>query len=179
MKINRLSRYYYLKFIRLKGDPKSLAAGTAIGVFVGLTPTIPLQSAVILALTIATRTSLIAAMTAGWIVCTPLTYVPIYYLSLVIGNSVTPYELNWDRIKEVLNLLLSHPGFQTSIKALADLGIEAITVMVVGGCILALPFTIASYYLTLSLFVKVRKKRQEKRIALQSKCHVTSQMSTK
>jgi uncharacterized protein (DUF2062 family) len=81
MNIKRLGRYYFLKFIRLKGDPKSLAAGTAIGVLIGLTPTIPLQSAFILALTLVTRTSVVAAMTAGWIICTPLTYVPIYYLS--------------------------------------------------------------------------------------------------
>ena len=44
MKLNRLGKYYYLKFIRLKGDPRSLALGTAIGVFVGLTPTIPLHT---------------------------------------------------------------------------------------------------------------------------------------
>ncbi len=164
MKLSRLSKYYYLKFIRLKGDPKSLAAGTAIGVFVGLTPTIPLHTVAIIALTVVTRTSFIAAYTASWLVCNPLTYVPIYYLSLVIGNAVTPYDLNWERIKEVLNLLLSHPGIGPSITAVANLGFEAITVMVVGGCILAVPFTVASYYFSHTLFVKIRKKRQEKHI---------------
>lgn len=164
MKLSRLSKYYYLKFIRLKGDPKSLAAGTAIGVFVGLTPTIPLHTVAIIALTVVTRTSFIAAYTASWLVCNPLTYVPIYYFSLVIGNAVTPYDLNWERIKEVLNLLLSHPGIGPSITAVANLGFEAITVMVVGGCILAIPFTIASYYFSFALFVKIRKKRQEKHI---------------
>jgi uncharacterized protein len=164
MKLTRLSKYYYLKFIRLKGDPRSLAAGTAIGVFIGLTPTIPLHTAAILVLTFATRTSFIAAITASWLVCNPLTYMPIYYLSLVIGNAVTPYDFNWDKIREVLNLLLSHPGIGPSITALVNLGLEAITVLVVGGCIFAIPFTIASYYFSFSLFVKIRKKRQEKHI---------------
>ncbi len=162
MNITRSSRYYYLKFIRLQGDPKFLAAGTAIGVFIGLTPTIPLQSVAILVLTLATRTSLIAAMTAGWLVCTPLTYVPIYYFSLVIGNAVTPYNINWERIQTVLNLLLSDPGLQSSIRALVELGSEAILVMLIGGSILALPFAIASYYLAFSLFATRQKKKAEK-----------------
>ena len=164
MKLNRLSKYYYLKFLRLKGDPKSLAAGTAIGVFIGLTPTMPLHTIAIIALTVVTRTSLIAAMTISWIVCNPLTYAPIYYFSLVIGNAVTPYTLNWEKIKAVLNLLLSHPGLGPSLQAVANLGLEAIVVMVVGGCILAIPFTLISYYLSLSLFVKIQKKRREKHI---------------
>jgi hypothetical protein len=164
MKLSRLARYYYLKFIRLKGDPRSLAFGTAIGVFIGLTPTIPLHTVAIIALTVITRTSFISAYTASWLVCNPFTYVPIYYLSLVIGNAVTPYELNWEKIKAVLDLLLSHPGIGPSITAVFNLGFEAITVMVVGGCILAIPFTIASYYFSFSLFTKIRKKRQEKHI---------------
>lgn len=164
MKFKRLVRYYYLKFIRLKGDPRSLAAGTAIGVFIGLTPTMPMHTVSILALTILTRTSFIAGMTASWLVCNPLTYVPIYYLSYEIGNVVTPFHLNWEKVRDVLNLLLSHPGLEPSIKAVANLGFEAITVMVVGGCILALPFAVASYYFSFSLFVKIRKRRQEKHI---------------
>jgi hypothetical protein len=82
----------------------------------------------------------------------------------VIGNAVTPYELNWEKIRDVLNLLLSHPGIKESIAALFNLGFEAITVMVVGGVLLAIPFTIASYYFSRSLFIKIRKKRQEKHV---------------
>ena len=164
MKLNRLGKYYYLKFIRLKGDPKSLAVGTAIGVFVGLTPTMPLHTAAILVLTLVTRSSLIAAMTISWLICNPLTYIPIYCISVKIGNALTPYALNWMKIKEVLNFLLSHPGLGPSLKAVAALGWDAIAVLLVGGCVLALPFTIASYYISLYLFIKIRKKRSEKHI---------------
>ena len=107
---------------------------------------------------------MIAAYTVSWLVCNPLTYIPIYYFSLVIGNAVTPYDLSWEKIKAVLNLILSHPGLGPSLQALANLGYEAIIVMVVGGCILAVPFTVLSYYFSFSLFRKVRKKRKEKHI---------------
>jgi uncharacterized protein (DUF2062 family) len=40
-------RIYYDRFISLKGEPASIAAGFAIGVFVGVTPTIPFHTAMI------------------------------------------------------------------------------------------------------------------------------------
>ncbi len=162
MKLNRLFKYHYLKFIRLKGDPQSLAMGTAIGVLIGISPTIPLHTVIIIGITVVTRTSTIAAIISSWIVCNPLTYIPIYYLSMVLGNSVTPYELSWQRIKGLLDTLSSHQGFSHSINEALSLGYEAIMVMIIGGLVLAIPFTIASYYASLHLFRKIRQKRKEK-----------------
>ncbi len=163
-KIRRITRYYYLRFLRLRGNPKALAWGTAIGVLVGISPTMPLHTIMILAITLLTRTSTVAAIISSVAVCNPLTYIPIYYFSMIIGNKVTPYELNWEKIKYVLDILLSHQGFAESIKVVAGLGYEAIVVMVVGGFVLALPFTVISYYLSLHFFIKLRRKRMEKQI---------------
>lgn len=164
MKFDRLRKYYYLRFIRLKGDPQSLAFGTAIGVFIGITPTMPLHTAIILLLAVLTRTSAIAAILSSWIVCNPLTYIPIYYFSTVIGNALTPYDLNWEKIQNIVNEILSSQGFVHTLKLLAGLGYEAIVVLLVGGTVLALPFAIVSYYLSLSAFLKIRAKRREKHI---------------
>ncbi len=62
----------------------------------------------------------------------------------------------------MLDVLLSKPGFSESIKVLGDLGSEAVVVLLVGGVVLALPFSIASYFLSLRLFIKVREKRSKK-----------------
>jgi uncharacterized protein len=164
MNPKRTARYYYLKFVRLKGDPKSLAWGTAIGTFLGITPIIPFHTVLNLIVTFLTRTSTIAAMLASLIVCNPLTYVPQYYLSTVVGNAATPYNLNWERIKSVLDILLASPGIMESLRALADLGYEAIIVLLVGGSILALPFTVASYFLSLRLFITIQEKRRRKHV---------------
>jgi len=164
MKLDRLRKYYYLRFIRLKGDPRSLAFGTAIGVFVGLTPTIPLHTIVILLLAFLTRTSAIAGILISMIVCNPLTYIPIYYFSTVIGNAVTPYELNWGKVQAVVAALSSSPGFVQSFNLLAGLGQETVVVLLVGGTIFALPFALVSYYLALRIFIKIRAKRQAKHI---------------
>lgn len=164
MNLKRISHFYYLKFIRLKGDPQSLAQGTAIGTFIGITPTIPFHTVSILLATFITRASTVAALLASFIWCNPLTYVPQYYFSLAIGNKLTPYTVNWERIKSVLNILLSKPSFAESMEAIGEIGYEAIIVLLAGGTILALPFTIASYFLSLKLFITVRQKRNMKHI---------------
>lgn len=164
MRFNRLGKYYYLRFLRLKGDPYSLAFGTAIGVFVGITPTIPLHTGIILVLTFLTRTSAVAAILVSWLISNPLTYIPIYYFSTVIGNALTPYELNWEKIKAVVTALTSSQGLSHSLQILTGLGFEAVVVLLVGGCVLALPFALVSYYVSLYTFLKIRAKRQAKHI---------------
>ncbi len=40
----RALRYHWLKFLRLQDDPRKLAWGMVLGVFVGITPTVPFIS---------------------------------------------------------------------------------------------------------------------------------------
>lgn len=164
MSLKRGARFYYLKFVRQKGDPHSLALATAIGIFVGATPTVPLHTVAIILISFFTRTSIVTAFLASNISCNVLTYVPVYYLSTVIGNALTPYELTWARIENVLNILLSHPGMAQSLDVLADLGYEAAVVLLVGGLVVALPVGMVSYFLALRFFRNLRKKRRKKHL---------------
>jgi len=164
MNLARTGKYYFIKLLRLRGTPHSIALGAAIGVFIGITPTIPLHTIAILALTLLCRCSFIAGLITSIVVCNPLTYVPQYYLSLRVGNVFTPYHLNWDRVKQVLDVVLSDVSFEMRIKPLLSLGYEAVTVMLVGGVILALPFAVGSYYLCHFLIVSFRKKRRQKQV---------------
>ncbi len=164
MNPKRLSKYYFIKFMRQKGNPHSLAVATAIGFFVGCTPTMPLHTIMIVVLCLLTRTSFVTAFLVSNLACNPLTYIPIYYLSTVIGNMITPYELTWPRIQEVLHVLLSHPGFGKSLQVIVELGYEAAIVLLVGGVVLALPCSVVSYFLSFRFFLKIRQKRREKHL---------------
>ncbi len=164
MSPKRVFRLYYLKFKRLQGSPQSLAKGTAIGTFLGITPIIPLHTVLLVLVTVVTRTSTVAAFLATLVVCNPITYVAQYYFSIVIGNAVTPYDFNWERMQSVLDILIAKPGFTESLQALTSLGADAAIVLVVGGAILALPFSIASYFLSLHFFIKVQDKKRRKHI---------------
>ncbi len=164
MDLKRRIRLYFLKFKRLKGSPQSLAGGTAIGTFFGITPIIPFHTVALIVATLLTRTSFLAAMLATVVFCNPLTYVPQYYFSIIIGNAITPYHFDWERMKGVLDFLLTKPGFKESLHSLAGLGLEAVIVLVIGGAILALPFTIISYFLSLRFFITMRSKRRQKHV---------------
>lgn len=164
MNLWRFIKYYFLKFKRLQGSPHALAGGTAIGVFVGLTPTIPFHTLLIVFASLLTRTSTLAGIIVSWIVCNPLTYLPIYYLSAVVGNRLTPYELNLEKFRSALEQVIAGDGIQNSLTILVESGYQALVVMGVGGVCLALPFAVISYYLALIFFVQIQKKRIKKRV---------------
>jgi uncharacterized protein (DUF2062 family) len=164
MNLWRFIKYYYFKFKRLQGSPHALAGGTAIGVFVGLTPTIPFHTLLIVFLSLVTRTSTLAGIIISWIVCNPLTYLPIYYLSALVGNHLTPYELNLKNVQSALEQAMSGDGIQNALAILVESGYESLVVMGIGGVCFALPFAIVSYYLALIFFVQIQKKRIKKRV---------------
>ena len=164
MKPNRAAKYYYLKFLRLQGDPHSLALGVAIGLFVGITPTIPLHTALIIILAWLLRGNFLAALIAATAISNPLTWLPQYYLSWRLGNWLLPGHLSWIRIRELLELLTSGAGFKQSLALFGQLGLEAASVMLVGGVLLAIPFTCAGYILAFKFFRALRNKRRDKHI---------------
>ncbi|HIP82195.1 MAG TPA: DUF2062 domain-containing protein, partial [Desulfocapsa sulfexigens] len=51
-----------------------------------------------------------------------------------------------------------------SMKILGGIGYEAVIVLLVGGSVLAIPFTIVSYGLSLRLFIKIKEQRRKKHI---------------
>jgi uncharacterized protein len=158
----RFFRYYYLRFIRLQGDPEEVARGVAIGIFIGITPTIPLHTVLILFIALLLRAGKIAGLLASCVVSNPLTFFFQYYLSWRIGTWLLPYDLSWERIQSVMSVISGHSSFKASLEAFSRLGGEAILVMLSGGIILALPFTIVSYFLSLSFFKKLRRRKKKK-----------------
>ncbi|MGW8195861.1 MAG: DUF2062 domain-containing protein [Desulforhopalus sp.] len=160
----RVNKYYFTRLKRLRGSPKALAGGIAIGVFVGLTPTIPFHTVLIIAFALMTRMSVIAGIIVSWLVCNPLTYLPIYYLSAKIGNYVTPYDFNLEKVKTLLDHVHGADSLSESLKYVFASGYEALVVMIVGGVCLGLPCAVASYYLALRFFVRLQKKRIAKKI---------------
>ena len=159
----RTIRYYWLKIIRLQGDPHVLARGVAIGIFIGVTPTIPFHTILAIALALLLRGSKIAALLFTVIVSNPLTFFFQYYFSWRLGTLLTFRNLSWGKICSVLDLIATHASFQETIMALGGLGRDAIWVMLVGGVILALPFATIGYLLSYLFFSLWHKKRKSSR----------------
>ena len=163
MNIRRTFKYLYLRYRRLNGSPQSIALGSAIGVFMGLMPIMPLRSIAILLSTFIVKANTIAALIMATAISNPFTYLPLYLLAGIIGNKVTDYQLDLKRIKSLLNVLTSDAGFSTSLESVASLGVEAAIILFVGGITMALPISIFAYVIFLySLTGKgCRRKRGE------------------
>ncbi len=164
MNLSRLQKFYYLKFIRIKGDPRSIAWGACIGAFIGTLPIIPFHTVAIIAVCMLSRNSSVAGLITSLAISNPFTYIPVYYICLKIGNLITPYHISWEKIDTVLKLLISGIDFGESIKVLSHLGSEMIIVMLAGGTVLAIPISVVCYFFTLNFFIKIREKRRKKHI---------------
>jgi hypothetical protein len=144
--LRRKIRYFYLRFRRLPGDPRKIAWGMALGVFIGVTPTIPFHMISALALAHLFGFSRVAAVMGCWF-CNPLTIPIFYYASFKIGKWL---------------LYPDHPLVLPEtfdLRELLRLGWDINLALQTGGVILALPFGAAAYFLTLWA---VKRYRQQK-----------------
>jgi uncharacterized protein (DUF2062 family) len=156
----RTIRYYYLRIIRLRGDPHVLARGVAIGIFVGITPTIPFHTILAIVLAFILRSSKIAALLFTVIVSNPITFFFQYYFSWRLGNWLTFKDLSWEKIQAILDLLSANTGFRETVIALSGLGQDTLIVLLVGGMTLALPFTLVGYLLAYLFFCRLQKNKK-------------------
>jgi uncharacterized protein (DUF2062 family) len=159
--IFRLPRYYFLQIRRLKGDPVYLAKGFAFGVFMGVLPLVPVQTILIIPLSITLRVSTLAAIIAGTIVSNPLTFMPQYYITWKLGNAVLPGRISWEHLEEIL-LAVQNQGVLNALASFSHLGLKTIAVLLTGGAIIGIPAGIISYFFALKFFRTIRAHRLRK-----------------
>ena len=146
MNLKRTLKYHWLKFRRLQGNPQKLALGAALGVFIGVTPTIPFHTIAILALAPLLRVSVITGYMGIW-VSNPVTWVPQYLLAYEVGRHLL-FRGEPLRIPE-----------HADISAFLDLLWRGGLALQVGGVIIALPPAIIAYFATLWAVKRYRQRR--------------------
>ncbi|MDP3284037.1 MAG: DUF2062 domain-containing protein [Desulfobacterales bacterium] len=131
---------------QLKGDPHFIAAGMAIGIFVGITPTFPFHTFIAIILAYILRASKAAAAIGVW-VGNPLT-IPFIYLgsyktgALILGTSL-PYDAKF-----------------TTFTELTKLGLKATIALLTGGIVIGILPAVAAYFITRRLVKKLRSRRR-------------------
>lgn len=147
----------------LQGSPVSLARGTAVGVFIGFAPVMPLKSLLIVLLTVATRSSTVAGLLVCTIICNPLTYLPLYYIAWWIGDLLVPGRASWELLRALFDALRAAP-LAKAVTGAVQFGLDAAVVLMAGGLVLALPLALCSYPAAYRLFVLIERKRREKHL---------------
>ncbi|MBW2659141.1 MAG: DUF2062 domain-containing protein [Deltaproteobacteria bacterium] len=142
----------------LQGSPSYLARGVALGVFIGVAPLMPLKSILILLLSLMLSSSAVAAFLVCTIICNPLTYIPLYYLSWLTGNLLLPGKSSWTMLETSVSQMgqLSLSG---ALILAGQVGFETIIVLLVGGCVIALPLALVSYPFAHRMFKTFSKRK--------------------
>jgi len=150
-KAKRSLRLLYLRLMRLKGQPKEVAGGMAIGVFVGMTPTVPLHTVLAVLIALILKRSKLAAALGVW-VANPFMLPFIYFLDYKVGQLLTGADAP--------SLAISN----FSIANLIDLGWSISFPLFFGGVITGILCAIPSYYITKRLILLYQARRRQRRV---------------
>lgn len=140
------------KFKQLQGNPRYLARGVAIGVFIGFAPVMPFKSMMIITLTVLLSASTIGALLICTFICNPFTYIPLYYIAWYVGDLLLPGHASWQTIHSTI-LTMMHANMTDALTLAIQLGFQTVVVMLAGGCLIALPAALASYPIAHHLFL--------------------------
>jgi uncharacterized protein (DUF2062 family) len=145
-------RLLYLRLLRLKGQPQEVAGGVAIGVFVGMTPTVPLHTILAVLIALILKKSKLAAALGVW-VANPFFLPFIYLLDYKVGQLFTGAE----------GPSLAHSNF--SIANLVRLGWSISYPLLFGGIITGLLCAIPSYFISKRLILLYQSRRRQRRVS--------------
>ncbi|MGK7877854.1 MAG: DUF2062 domain-containing protein [Xenococcaceae cyanobacterium] len=141
-------RYLYMRFLRLRGTPRAIARGLAIGVFAGFFPLFGFQIIIGVVLAALLRSNKFAAAASTWI-SNPLTYVPIFVFNFKVGqlllgsNELSVAEIDWQSLPELMKL-----------------GSAFIWTLFIGCFVVGFIAAFCTYLLSLRLIIRWRKSRQ-------------------
>jgi uncharacterized protein (DUF2062 family) len=141
----------YVRFIKLRGCPKEIARGFALGLFVGMSPTIGVQMLIAVPLAALLKFNKLAAAAGVW-VSNPLTVPFIYSLTYLLGARIIglsgKLKVGFAEGRTVLEIIAKAP--------------EIFLAMTVGGIIAGLPLAVAGYWLSYTAITRYRTKIQER-----------------
>ena len=158
MKARRLARYYYLRFIRLRGDPHELALGMAFGIFTGMMPIMPFQMALSVALALIFKGSKITAALGTW-VSNPLNWYFLYYFSYKLGAWILGMEGYSALFTTIMDMVRSGVESMVIVEKILHSGGLMATAFLLGGVIMGMVVALPSYFVFLYIFKRIRRWR--------------------
>ncbi|MDH3976414.1 MAG: DUF2062 domain-containing protein [Deltaproteobacteria bacterium] len=157
--IYRSGRYLYLSFIRLRGSAEEVARGMALGVFIGMTPTMGIQMPIALFFAMILRENKIAALIGVWI-SNPMTVIPIYTFNFKMGK----YLLGTPDLKM--------PDF-SSLEDIFQLGYDLLMPLTMGSLVVGVVAAAVAYVATLYIYSAVKYEKDKIKRKREEKAHIT------
>jgi len=142
----------YRRFLKIRGHPNEIALGLALGLFVGMTPSMGFHTAIAVFLAAIFKWNKISAAVGVWIT-NPLTAPVIYGVNYFIGAKLIG-------LQKVYLLSEAH-GFAKIYKMMLKAP-EIFWALTIGGIVLGLPLAVAGYYFSYSVVHKYQDDIKEK-----------------
>ena len=161
-KYERQLKYYYVRLLRLKGEPYELALGMAIGIFSGMMPILPFQIALAVTLAFLFKASKITAALGTW-VSNPLNLYFIYLYDFKLGAYLLGVEGGHEILKSVMVSINRGDEMAVIWGKLFSSGMTLISTLLVGGIIIGTVAAVPSYFIFLKIFQKIREWRQKRK----------------
>ena len=151
----------YERFLKIRGQPREIALGFALGLFIGMTPTLGSQMVIAIFFAALFKWNKISSAIGVWIT-NPITAPFIYSLTYMIGARVMGLR-NSFRLSDIQNI--------GSLIEIIKKTPEILVALTIGGFILGLPLAVLGYYLSYSTIQRYREEikrkllKQKERIA--------------
>jgi hypothetical protein len=150
--LQNVLRRAYERFVKIRGRPREIALGFALGIFVGMTPTMGIQIPMAVFFAAMLKWSKISAAFGVWIT-NPFTSPFIYGITYIVGAKLLglkvtmtlPDNFSWSIVQEMLKN--------------APVIFGALTV---GGILIGLPLAVLSYYLSFAAVNKYQQRIKQK-----------------
>ena len=159
MNFERQLKYYYLKLIGLRDEPHELALGIALGIFTGMMPIIPFQTALAVTLALFFKASKITAALGTW-VSNPLNWYFLYYYSYKVGTFLLGIPEKKAIFSSITAAMKSGEAPMVLVAKIIHAGSTIVAAFLVGGFVMGIVFGSPSYFVFLRFFKYVRAWRR-------------------
>jgi hypothetical protein len=130
--------------LMLDDTPHSVALGTAIGMFIGMTPTVGIQMIIVMVMAFLTRPPFsfnrVAAVLTVY-VTNPLTFIPIYWFNYQVGTRFIPSDVSYDDFVEIVQFDSHEKWSERAMSLITDLGAP----LLVGCLLVAIVSSVLTY----------------------------------
>ena len=126
----------YRRFLKIRGNPREIALGFSLGLFVSMSPTMGFQMAIAVPIAAMFKWNKIAAAMAVW-VTNPLTAPFIYGATYFVGAKLTGMSLGLKAVDA---------AHRSTMLVFAEKAPEIFGAMTLGGVVIGLPLAVIGYY---------------------------------
>lgn len=124
-KPRRTPRALLRSILMLDDTPHSVALGTSIGMFIGMTPTVGIQMLIVLSIAFVVRPlfrfNRIAAVLTVY-VTNPLTIIPIYWFNYQVGTLFVPSDIRYEDFVAIVQYDRHGDWSRRALSLITDLG---------------------------------------------------------